>query len=178
MRNSLKALFALVLFFLVPVFGTGAQSQDIPDDFEVVFTSSPAIVVQAIDIETLKINSAGEVVLSPKAYYSGQIPDVTREVLLELHLVLDAETLNQIFLAINENDFFSLDENYNDPKIIDGDWAELTITANGKTHTVKTRNIKVNAFDRITVTINDTLPEPRRLKYNAINGADYEEVER
>jgi len=93
MRISLKALFALVLFFLVPVFGAGAQSQEVPEDFEVVFTSRPVLVRQAIDIETLTIYSDGEVVLSPKVHFSGQFPELTREVLLESHLVLDADTV-------------------------------------------------------------------------------------
>lgn len=178
MGIPIKALFTAVVFLLVSLFSSLAWAQDIPDDFEVVFTSSPALVSEDIDIETLTINSAGEVVLSPKVYYAGQIPNYTREELPEMTLQLNPEALSAIFAAINENDFFTLKESYNDPGIMDGDWAELTITAGGVTHRVRTRNIKVNAFDRITVTINDTLPVERRLKYNAINGADYEEVER
>lgn len=178
MGNPIKALFSAIVFLFAGLFSTSVLAQEVPEDFEVVFTSSPALPSRAIDTETLTINSAGEVVLSPKVHFTGRVPNQTREVLFELHLVLDAEALARIFAAINENEFFTLNENYNDPNIMDGDWAELTITSGGQTRTVRTRNIKVVAFDRITVTINGQLPEERRLKYNAINGADYEEVER
>lgn len=176
--QGFAAVLAGLIFSLVFTVFSSAQPANVPEDFEVVFTSSPALVSQDIDIETLTINSAGEVVLSPKVWFAGQIPDYTREEFPEMTLQLNPEALAGILKAINENDFFSLDEIYNNPNIIDGDWAELTITAGGQTHTVRTRNIGVNAFDRITVTINDQLPEERRLLYNAINGAGYEEIER
>ncbi|MEE8294189.1 MAG: hypothetical protein V3R64_00610 [Sphingomonadales bacterium] len=178
MGVPIKALFAAFIFLFFALFSSLALAQDVPEDFEVVFTSSPALVSQDIEIESLKINANGEVVLSPKVWYAGQIPDYTREELPEMTLQLNPEALAGILKAINENEFFTLDANYNDPNIMDGDWAELTITAGGQTRTVRTRNIKVNAFDRITIAINGQLPVERRLKYNAINGADYEEVER
>ena len=176
--QGFAVVLAGLIFFLVFTVSSPAQPANVPEDFEVVFTSSPALVGEDIDIESLKITAGGTVVLSPKVWYAGQIPDYTREELPELSLELAPEALSAIFNAITENDFFTLNENYNDPNIMDGDWAELTITAGGQTHTVRTRNINVDAFDRITVTINDQLPEERRLLYNAINGADYEEVER
>ena len=169
----LAALIAM--FFSATVF---SQDAEIPEDFSVAFTSRPMLVSGDIDIETLTIAADGEVTLSPKVWYSGMIPDITRQELPEITISLDGEALGEIYDAISENEFFSLEPYYEDPMIVDGDLAELTITANGQTHTVTTRNIKVNAFDRITVTINSHLPEERRLLYNAINGAGYEEVER
>lgn len=178
MGIPIKALLLAFIFLFSGLFSTSVLAQDIPEDFEVVYTSSPALVGEDIDIESLTITAGGAVVLSPKVWYAGQIPNYIREELPELSLQLAPEALSTIFNAITENDFFTLNESYTDPNIMDGDWAELTITAGGRTHTVRTRNIKVNAFDRITITINGQLPEQRGLKYNAINGADYEEVER
>lgn len=178
MGIPIKALLSGLVFIIFSFFSGVTLAQEVPEDFEVIFTSSPALVAEDIDVESLKITAGGEVVLSPKVWVAGQFPNSTREDLPEMTLQLTPEALSGIFAAINENEFFSLKANYNDPNILDGDWAELTITSGGQTHTVRTRNIKVAAFDRITVTINDTLPIERRLKYNAINGADYEEVER
>lgn len=173
-------LTVLGLVFVPFLFATNSFSQNavVPEDFSIVFKSESLHAPKNIGIETLTLDASGEATLSPKVWYSGTIPDLTREDLPEETLMLSAEELGQIYSAILENDFFSLDAYYNDPMIMGGDKAELTITANGQTKTVTTRNIKVKAFDRITVTINAALPEKRRLLYNAINGAEYKEVER
>jgi len=167
-----------ILFALALPGSLYSQDNAVPDDFEVVYISSPALVVQDIDRETLTISANGKVSLSKVARYTGTFPDFVREELPEQTITISSGALDQIYAAITENDFFGLEARYNDPAIIDGDWAELRVTANGQSHTVRTRNIKVRAFDRITMTINGVLPEQRRLLYNAINGADYEEVER
>ena len=48
----------------------------------------------------------------------------------------------------------------------------------GRTHTVRTVNHRVFAFDRIVITIDRELPKGRRIQYNALHVKSYPEVER
>jgi hypothetical protein len=54
----------------------------------------------------------------------------------------------------------------------------VTITANGKTHTVRAANIRVNALDAIARTVNAALPADRAIQYNALHVNSYMAVDR
>jgi hypothetical protein len=77
--------------------------------------------------------------------------------------------LEYIYESIKENDFFSLEKNYIKKSVLDGNFAELSVTESNKTHTVRTQNIKVKRFDNIMTAINITTPGMDKVMYNEIN---------
>jgi hypothetical protein len=91
---------------------------------------------------------------------------------------LPADRVRMIWQQIVTDRFFELNPLYEDPRVQDGDAAEMVITANGRTHRVRTKNIRVNAFDRIVLVIDATLPPERRIQYNALHVTAYRAVER
>jgi hypothetical protein len=76
--------------------------------------------------------------------------------------------MNQIWNAIVSNDFFNLNELYEDNNVRDGTYAEMSITGESNTHTVRTENIAVVQFDNIVKIINSITPGDNDLFYNAI----------
>lgn len=161
------ALFLIICF--TAGFSFSGKAQDFPNDLEISLYSAPAV-------PGAKPGPMGVVI---KADGSAEFTrDNGREGIETEPVPLPDGALLRIWTAIGENDFTTLKPFYNDPEVMDGDWAEITVTARGETHTVRTRNIKVTAFDNISVAINAELPAEARVKYNAILGADYNEVAR
>lgn len=81
---------------------------------------------------------------------------------------LTKSDLLMIYESVVENQFFDLKKEYIDRDILDGSFAELTVTVDKKTHTVRTRNIAVTEFDRIMITINIATPKDNKIIYNEI----------
>lgn len=155
-----------------------AQEAPVPEDFRLVLRSVPRLPGGAPAEESLILEADGTVALSAQESYSGTLPNIERKILDPAEIELLPEAVREIYAAVREEDFFSLDSVYQDPDILDGDFAVLEITAEGETHRVKTINIAVGAFDRIVRTINRHLPEDRRIEYNALFTEGYEQVER
>ena len=76
--------------------------------------------------------------------------------------------LLMIYESIVENQFFDLKKEYIETDVLDGSFAELTVTVDKKTHTVRTRNIAVTGFDRIMITVNIVTPKDNKIIYNEI----------
>src|SRR5262249_23647530 len=92
---------------------------------------------------------------------------------------LPRDSVARIYKAIQDENFFALQPLYRDGEVADGDQAEMTVTAGGRTYNVRTVNIRVGAFDRIASAIDRELPSERRVKYNALQpNNDYRSVER
>ena len=96
----------------------------------------------------------------------------------EASLSISAAAIARLWARIQAERFFELQPVYRDPDIHDGDMAKITLTAGGRTHAVRTVNIRVLAFDRVTLAIDNELPKPRRIQYNALRVGDYKAVER
>jgi len=101
---------------------------------------------------------------------NGRLPATT--------LKISSDAVARIYKAVLEQRFFELQPLYSDQTIKDGDQAEITVTANGQTHSVRTVNIRVYAFDRITIAVDRELPIERRIQYNALHEASYKGIER
>lgn len=82
---------------------------------------------------------------------------------------LGSEAMRDIYRTVIEEGFFDLEQEYGDPDVMDGDWVEMMITAQARTHHVKTVNIAVDAFDRIVMNINSHLPDGVAIVYNALH---------
>jgi len=55
--------------------------------------------------------------------------------------------------------------------VTDGSYAEVSVTANGQTTRVETRNAAFTPLDRVVIRLNDAVPDAARLRYGAIAGA-------
>ena len=69
------------------------------------------------------------------------------------------EGMADIWRWIQKERFFELKPLYEDPSVLDGDFAEMTITAEGRTHRVRTVNLRVYAFDRISIAFGLEVPK-------------------
>jgi hypothetical protein len=76
--------------------------------------------------------------------------------------------LRYIYRAIIKNDFFDLEKEYIDKSFFGGSYAQLSVRANNKTHTVRTENMAVDAFDDIMIAINIATPPNNDVIYNEI----------
>jgi len=159
--------FGLFLLLLSPFFFAFGQDAPPPADLEISLYSAPVITGFKPGPAEVVISADGSAVLT-----RGENPEAAKTI------TLPDGALARIWAALEKNQFFTLKPRYEDPGVLDGDWAQISITANGQTYRVKTINIKVTAFDNISLAINAELPEGERIKYNALLGADYNEVER
>jgi hypothetical protein len=148
-----------------------AQTIAVPPDFSLRLVSASRGPPQSPpDVEWVEIKASGETTFSEMESRSGRLPTAS--------IKLSPAAVAQIYQAVVAERFFDLQPDYVNTGVIDGDQAEMTVTANGRTKTVKTINIRVNAFDRITRVINSVLPEDRRIAYNALSDGAYQAVER
>jgi len=138
--KTLKKVF-LILILIVFVFGCPNPPQPpetLPADFEVSYDSG------ATHLEwghyELSIDSQGKAVF-----------EKTMETALSKKYEFDVSESERkkIFDAVVINNFFGLNDNYNDPSIMDGGFTKISIKANGKRKTVLVVNSSVDQFDKV-----------------------------
>jgi hypothetical protein len=170
-RRILVALLGLPILALlrVPV-EAQSQAEPLPNDLRIVLRSVPRVAGTVPGEHSVTIDADGNAQLSTVSAPGGELPAMTAQI--------PTEGMEDIWSWIQKERFFELDPLYRDPEIQDGDFAEMTITANGETHKVRTVNIRVYAFDRIAIVIGYYLPEGRRIQYNALHASEYKAVER
>jgi len=81
---------------------------------------------------------------------------------------IDPISLKAIYGAVAQSNFFNLNKEYIKKDVLDGSYAEITVSLHGKTYTVHTQNIEVQAFDDINIAINLATPKNDKIQYNAI----------
>lgn len=165
-KIAVAALFSLVIAIAQPA---GAQedyseifSAEIPGDFKVVALAGG--VAGWTPLYRIELDSKGEgvySVMAPERRIEGVFVEVDR-------FKLEEPALRFIYEAIKINKFFELKNSYIATNILDGSFAELTITENGKTHKVRTQNMAVERFDNIMRSINIATPEGDKVLYNEI----------
>jgi hypothetical protein len=162
-------LFGLLLAVVFPkdIF---AQNGNVPDDFEITLTSAPNLLANPLEKQSIVIRADGTAWFSPRMGEDGPLPEAEAQ--------LADGAVEAIFRVVQERDFYGLESLYNDPGILDGDYAEITITANGLSHRVRTVNVRLFDFDLIAMTINARVPEDRTVIYNALIAGHYREIER
>lgn len=165
--NLRLALFGVVLLACAP-FAAGAEPP--PPDLHIVLRSAPRLPGAAFGEQSVEIDAQGNARLAAVKTPEGELPALT--------VKLPPEAVEDIWSWIQRERFFELDPLYRDPEIQDGDFAEMTVAAGGRTHTVRTVNIRVHAFDRIATVINYYLPDGREIQYNALTFPQYKSVER
>ena len=134
-----------------------------PQDFEIYATAGS--YVPWADIYRLEINTNGEATYS--IVYAEDKHEGNGEWTTISQFELTENEMDQIWDAVEANDFFSLDSYYTG-SAADGTFAYVMITAEGETNTVKTENIPVPQLDNIVNTINSFTPGEYDLFYNDI----------
>jgi hypothetical protein len=151
--NSLTMLKLSLIISFCLLSSKIVKPENLPNDFKVVATAGglmPGEIVSALYIQPNGTTSFSR--------YLSNDPDSDP---IELQqFTLTSGQLGQIWQAIQDNGFFSLEKEYKNLSICDRTYASLTVTANSTTHTVWTQNIAVSAFDNIINKINSiTLPQ-------------------
>ena len=148
-----------------------AETATVPKDFKVRLTSaSLGPPRDPPDIQWVEIEASGAARLSEYRRGGKALPATT--------LKLASKAVAQIYQAIVQQKFFGLKPEYRDPNVRGGDQAIMRVTANGKMHTVRAANIRVNALDAIAGVINASLPADRAIRYNALHVKSYMTVDR
>jgi len=158
----------LPLLFFVGCSASSIYSQVIPKDFKVVAVTGGL----APDQSTLKleIDSQGNCI-----YYESIGKDRIAGTFKQLETFkIPPAGIHFIYDSIKENNFFALSPEYKKASVIDGNFAQLSIIADKRTHTVRTQNIKVPRFDKIMIAINLSTPNMDKVIYNQISWFDPE----
>ncbi|MFQ5562444.1 MAG: hypothetical protein ACE5FO_02635 [Parvularculaceae bacterium] len=167
MQRAIRT-FAVAAVLIGMASGTACAAA--PDDFKIVLSASPRAPGDPFGSQTVEITADGAVWLSSVRTPDGELP--------ERKLKIKNAAVDRIWTAVEEHDFFGLKPEYRDEEIRGGDFAAITVWANGRKHQVKTVNIRVLDFDLITVAINAELPKDRVVVYNALFVEDYTTVQR
>jgi hypothetical protein len=165
MRKKIIGILICMLLIINPYIIQTAKNesneQNYPSDLEIQIEcggNAPWTTLFKLEIEPT--GEASYSIVYPEDRYDGEWTLITSFDLTE-------GEMDQIWNKIINNGFFDLDETYANPAV-DGTFANMTITANGETHSVETDNIDLFEFDDIIRTINQLTPGKNDLFYNAV----------
>jgi len=174
LRQGLYLLLSLSLIvipsLLVNIMASENSASAVPADFQLSLESASLMADPGFPTESLKLTADGNVEFSTKGTEKGMLPATS--------IQIDATAIREIYAQIQRQGFFTLQPDYVDPDVMDGDYAQLSITANGKSYTVRTTNIAVEAFDAIVHRVNRYMPPARNIYYNALHVKSYKRVQR
>lgn len=162
------ALLGVLTAFAFPREGF-SQDLSVPDDFEIMLTSAPNLLANPLEKESIVIRADGTAWFSARIGEDGPFPEAEAQ--------LAEGAVEAIYKVVRERNFFDLEALYTDPEILDGDYAEITVTADGVSHQVRTVNVRLFDFDLIAMTINARVPRDRTVIYNALIAGHYREIE-
>lgn len=168
-RNGfLCAVIAVLWAWLGPA--SMARAAEAPADFSITLTSGPLLEQSPLQVESITIKADGAATIAAHLEGATQVPAKT--------VSLSKAAVDGIYTQVIAQGFFDLKPVYANPNVMDGDYAIMTVTASGKTHQVKTVNIRVDAFDRIALWINGKFAPEDMVLYNAFIDRGMEGVER
>jgi hypothetical protein len=155
-RNTLPQRIILLIFSLSVAYLCGAQT---PGNLEIIATSGG--LEPGSDASVVHIQSDGS------GTYTRYLPDDPLADPIENQtFTLTAQKLLDLYNAIQNNNFFSLDEEYIDSTITDRTYANLQVIADANNHSVWTQNIAVPGFDNIMTAINAATSPEYDLEYD------------
>jgi hypothetical protein len=143
------------LFFLVIVVAIFAQNP--PQDFKLIGTTEG--VAPWTESETITILANGQI-----HFFSSKGGSVL-QILLDTNFTISSSQVQKIWQAIQSENFFSLNDNFEDDTLRDGSIALFTITANGNTKQVRVKNTSQQQIQNIISTINSNVPFNYNLYY-------------
>lgn len=148
---NFKLLIILTIFFYTHVF-----SQSPPSDFKLECSTGGAGPWSTSENVTILANGQVEFVI---------IKGDPHQILKDTAFTISSANVQQIWSAVQSNNFFSLNSNYEDTSFTDGSIAVLTITANGSSKQVFVRNAAMQQIQNIISVVNSTLPPEDFLDY-------------
>jgi len=170
MRKIIGIIFCLLMIFntTLPIsshidFTVKQESnkQNYPDDFELdAFSGGFPPWTKLFRLQIDPDGNAVYSIMYPEDRGSGIWTIIS-------NFVFSSDELSLIWSAIEENDFFGLNNIYEGSEA-DGTFANMKILADNQFYTVKTENIGVRRFDDIIRTINSQTPGSYDLFYNAL----------
>ena len=134
---------------------------DVPQDFKIIAISGG--IAPGSPHYKIEIDSEGNGI-----YWEIPEDNTTGTFIEKNRFTVEGAALRFLYSVINNGDFFTLKEEYMAKNVLDGSYAKLTITADKKTHTVRTRNQAVKAFDDIMLAVNVVTPPDNKIVYNEI----------
>jgi hypothetical protein len=150
--------------------GEAALAQQAPPDFKVTLTSGPARPARPLAVESVTIHADDTATVSARLKDGKSVPARTTR--------LRPGSAHALHRLLTRERFFDLKPLYRDERVQDGDYAVLRVTAAGRTHEVRTVNMRVKAFDRIALWVNSYFEPGDMVLYNSFLGLDSQEVER
>jgi len=144
----------------------------VPEDFMISIRSAPRMPGSPAPALFLNIKADGA-----GTYYETTDTEKTNFE-LKNEFTLSRKAVEEIYDIVKKERFFDLKPTYRDPDVMDGDYAEIEIRANGRTYRVKTINVKVDAFDNIVRKVNQLVPQYVTIYYNALSTDEYKKVDR
>ena len=132
-------------------------AQSPPSDFELAGTTGS--VGPWGSSETITIYANGQV----NFFSYNESPSL--QTLMDTNFTISVSQIRQIWQSVQNNNFFSLNTNYQDTDIHDGSYVLLKITANGNTKQVKVKNSIQQEIIDIINSVNSNMPENLRLEY-------------
>ena len=132
---------AVMMLFLAALLGCVSpppQAGELPEDFRLEYGSG------AMHLEWgayyLTVENGGESLFTKTSGFDER---------KEIPFKASEGELLEIYNAALANNFFALNSSYTDPSIMDGGWSEISITANGSTHSVSMNNYSMQQFDAV-----------------------------
>jgi hypothetical protein len=144
----------LVLFMSI---GTIAHAQQTPSDF--VLTATAGGVAPWSQAATFTLDSRGQATYT--RYMIGGLTPVPADTTFTVSPV----TVQQLWQAIQDSNFFGLDTSIADSTVDDGSFAEVAVTANGVSHSVLVKNASVPQIQSLFDSLNAAAPPLLQLLY-------------
>ncbi len=155
-------VFILIIFLLGCIMPVQPEPTELPDDFEITSGSGAMHLAWGSSEFHAKANrEATYTALMGMAMKITKNFNVTKEELFEIYKI-----------AI-KNNFFSLNDQYEDPFIMDGGWEKISITADGSTKTVLLLNYHHVQFDAVDNAIYQLVNQKLGAGMFGINFHDY-----
>ena len=155
----MRTLFLILLpaVLLAGIFSPSLlHAQSPPADFK--FSATTGGLAPWDEKASITIDNTGQ------ATYTRYTNAVT--ILAESTFTVSASDLQQLWKAIQDSSFNSINPTWNDSTIHEGMFAKIAVTANGTTHEVSIKNTAQPAIQSIIDTLNVVIPANRRLPYS------------
>ena len=150
-----------LLFVVAGLVATGAAAaQDAPADFTISVETRPTHEFDVEDVILVMMDAQGAT--SIKDFVLGG------EYREAMSITLDQSARDQIWAQVVEADFFNRDSTYHNERVMGGDLAVITVTANGQRHAVQLINYPLPVVDRIVGILNSHIPPGHQIFYNAL----------
>lgn len=136
------------------------QSQSIPSDLTLLAISG--------GLEPWSENRSIRIVSDGSAIYTRFFPgDIGADPIESSEFTLAREAMEELWLEIQQADFFSLEELYTDDNILGGSFLILEVSARGESHGVRVENLPHPVMEHLLEVINRLIPEGTELQYDA-----------